>query len=177
MKRFLLVWACLALYWSATAQSATPLPLRAGFLNFNEATHTVALDTIPHAGTAPMPCQVAYVGAYVLTVNGIGNVDISVRDQPRSAFRHVFRYAPNNSWGLADVPRCSSVHGDKIVFVSITDGYVQPKRYNVVELSLGKEAFVRHYRSRAPVCATYSADGTHILVEAAGQQQMVRSAY
>ena len=65
---------------------------------------------------------------------------------------------------------------NRTIVLSITDGNVQPKRYTVVELSLAKEAVVRHYRSRALVCATYSADGTYILVEAQGRQQAVRSA-
>ena len=69
------------------------------------------------------------------------------------------------------------MHGDKLVLVSITDGYVQPKRYTVVEVSLARRAVVRHFRSRAPVCAAYSADGTQVVMETHGQQRTVRSAY
>ena len=90
--------------------------------------------------------------------NGARPGAIACRRRPVSA---ELRVSPTNAWGLADVARYSSVHGDKIVFVSIADGYVQPKRYTVVGLSLDCEAVIRHYRSCAPVCATYSADGSH----------------
>lgn len=86
-------------------------------------------------------------------------------------------FSPNNASGLAEVSRCSSVHGDKFVLVSITDGYVQPKRYTVVEVSLARRTVVRHFRSQAPVCAIYSADGTQLIMETQDQQRTVRSAY
>jgi hypothetical protein len=173
MKIFLFVWLFLALCVGATAQPRGPLPLRPAFIHWKGNPSTAALDTIAHPGTVQLPCRVAYLGPYVVFVSGRGEVSVSSAAGDHS--NPVF--APTNPVDLADVPHCSSVYGDKIVFVSITDGYVQPKRYTVVELSLARKAFVRPYRSRTPVCASYSADGTHILVEAQGHQQTVPSAY
>lgn len=175
MKQLLLVLICQALCLRASAQSVTPLPLQPGFLNYNDALGTVALDTVARPGTAQIPCQVAYLGAYVLYISGRGEVSVSSVVRDRSASTLVF--SPTNVFGLNEVSRCSSVHGDKIVFVSITDGYIQAKRYSVVELSLANKAYTRHYRSRTPLCATYSVDGTHVLMETLGHQQTVRSAY
>ena len=157
------------------AQSSAPLPLRPAFRNVNAAAHHIpAYDTVVRPGVQQIPGRMAYVGPYRVWVSGAGEVASHVvadRDVPP------FVYSPGNAWGFADFTRCSSVHGNKIVFVSITDGYLQPMRYTVVEMSLDRKAVVRHSHSRSPVCATYSADGTHIVVEAQGRQQTVPSAY
>lgn len=175
MKQLLFIWMCLAWCWDATAQSAAPLPLRRAFINVNAAAHGIpAYDTVVHSGVQQIPGRMAYVGPYLVWVSGAGEVaSRAVTDQ----YAPSFVYSPSNAWGFADFTRCSSVHGNKIVFVSITDGYLQPMRYTVVEMSLNRKALVRHYRSRSPVCATYSADGTQIVVEAQGRQQAVPSAY
>ena len=173
MKILFFVWIFLALCVGATAQPRGPLPLRPAFINWKGNPGTAALDTIAHPGTVQIPCRVAYMEPYVVFVSGRGEVIVS-----RAAGDHSNPvFAPTNSFDLADVPHCSSIYSNKIVFVSITDGYLQPKRYTVVELSLARETFVRPYRSRTPVCASYSADGTHILVESQGHQHTVPSAY
>ncbi|WP_126546987.1 hypothetical protein [Hymenobacter amundsenii] len=157
------------------AQSTAPLPLRPAFINVNAAAHGIpAYDTVARPGIQQIPGRMAYVGPYLVWVSGAGEVaSHAVADRDASSFA----YSPSNAWGFADFTRCSSVHSTKIVFVSITDGYLQPMRYTVVELSLDRQAMVRHYRSRSPVCATYSADGTHIVVDEQGRQQTVPSAY
>ena len=177
MKQLLFVWMCLAWCWDARAQSAAPLFLRPAFINVNAAAHGLpGYDTVARPGVQQIPGRMAYVGPYRVWVSGAGEVAThAVADRNRNSPHFV--YSPSNAFDFADFARCSSVHGNKIVFVSITDGYVQPKRYRVVEMSLDRQAVVRHYRSRSPVCATYSADGTHIVVEAQGRQQMVPSAY
>ena len=175
MKQLLFVWMCLAWCLDAMAQSAAPLPLRPAFINVNAAAHGIpAYDTMARAGVQQIPGRMAYVGPYLVWVSGAGEV---VARGVADAYAPSFVYSPSNAWGFADFTRCSSVHGSKILFVSITDGYLQPMRYTVVELSLDRKAVVRHYRSRSPVCATYSADGTHIVVDAQGRQQTVPSAY
>ena len=175
MKQLLFVCLCLAGCLEAMAQPAAPLSLRPAFWNGNAAALGIpAYDAVVRPGVAQIPVHIAYVGPYVVFVTGRGEVQSHAVADRVSPY---FVFSPTNAWGVADVTRCSSVYGNKIVFVSITDGYVQPKRYTVVELSLDREAVVRHYRSRSPVCATYSADGTHILVEAQGGQQTVPSAY
>ncbi|SFQ80329.1 hypothetical protein SAMN04515668_4568 [Hymenobacter arizonensis] len=157
------------------AQSAVPLPLRPAFINVNAAAHGLpGYDTVVRSGVQQIPGRMAYVGPYRVWVSGAGEVAthaVGVRNAPH------FVYSPSNAFDFADFARCSSVYGNKIVFVSITDGYVQPRRYRVVEMSLDRQAVVRHYRSRSPVCATYSADGTQIVVDAQGRQQTVPSAY
>ena len=173
MKILFFVWLFLALCVDVMAQARGALPLRAAFINWKGTPSTAVLDTIAHLGTVQIPCRVAYTGPYVVQVSGRGEVSVSSAIDGSSD--RVF--APANSIALADVPHCSGVYGDKIVFVSITDGYVQPKRYTVIELSLARKAFVRSYHSRTPVCATYSADGTRILVEGQDRQQTVLSAY
>ncbi|AHJ95447.1 MULTISPECIES: hypothetical protein [Hymenobacter] len=175
MKQLLFVWMCLAWCWDAVAQSAGPLPLRPAFINVNAAAHGLpGYDTVARPGVQQIPGRLAYVGPYRVWVSGAGEVAthaVADRNAPH------FVYSPSSAFGFADFARCSSVHGNKLVFVSITDGYLQPRRYRVVEMSLDRQAVVRHYRSRLPVCATYSADGTHIVVEAQGRQQRVPSAY
>jgi hypothetical protein len=176
MKQLLFVWVYLAWCLAAAAQPAAPLPLRPGFLNGKAAaTGTTAFDTVARRETTQIPGRVAYLGPYVLFVSERG--ELSMASALRGQYAITPLFSPNNAWGVAEVSRCSSVYGDKIVLVSITDGYVQPKRYTVVELSLARQAVVRLYRSRAPVCATYSADGTQVVMETQGQQRTVRSAY
>lgn len=157
------------------AQSAAPLPLQPAFINVNAAAHSIpAYDTVVRSGVQQISGRMAYVGPYLVWVSGAGEVASHVL---ANLYAPHFVYSPSNAWGFADFTRCSSVYGNKIVFVSITDGYLQPMRYTVVELSLDRQAVVRHYRSRSPVCATYSADGAHILVDAQGRQQTLPSAY
>lgn len=176
MKQLLFIWVCLAWRLGASAQPAAPLPLRPGYLNWKAAaTGTAAFDTVARPGTTQIPGRVAYLGPYVLFVSGRGELSMASTLRDQQAITALF--SPNNAWGLDDVSRCSSVHGDKLVLVSITDGYVQPKRYTVVEISLARQVVVRHFRSRAPVCVAYSADGTQVVMETQGQQRTVRSAY
>ncbi|SET96991.1 hypothetical protein [Hymenobacter actinosclerus] len=165
LKHPILILFFIALCTSSSSAQGNEnrLALKKGYITIDTKDRCLYLDTIQVENTKSIPSTLVYINNYIIGIGGCGQIYKSLLNERTAIIKAT--YSPRICGNVSNVSECFiSSPSDEIIFISVTDGYLSKKKYDVVKIDLSKDKSNIIYSSLDVKCIEYSNNFSQVLI-------------